>query len=106
MKPQVLYATSNPGKLEEVGRFLQLNGIELLSPSQVGGEIEVPETGTPFIVVACKEKFSKAGGLLGDPSSFLLQLIRIIKRIKKSLLAMVRVKKRLLLQQPPAKCFC
>lgn len=46
MKPQVLYATSNPGKLEEVGRFLRLNGIELLSPSQVGGEIEVPETGT------------------------------------------------------------
>lgn len=46
MKPQVLYATSNPGKLEEVGRYLRLNGIELLSPSQVGGEIEVPETGT------------------------------------------------------------
>lgn len=46
MKPQVLYATSNPGKLEEVGRYLRLNGIELLSPAQVGGEIDVPETGT------------------------------------------------------------
>lgn len=46
MSKAVLYATSNPGKLEEVGRYLRLQGIHLLSPQDVGVSIDVPETGS------------------------------------------------------------
>lgn len=87
MKAQVLYASSNPGKLEEVGRYLRLNGIELLSPSQVGGEIEVPETGTtleenavlkaqayaqkyPQYVVMSDDTGAEIAGLNGEPGIY------------------------------------
>lgn len=45
MSKKILYATSNPGKLEEVGRYLRLQGLTMVSPSEVGGELDVPETG-------------------------------------------------------------
>lgn len=42
---RVLYATTNPGKLFEVGKHLKQFSIELLSPKDVGLDIDVPETG-------------------------------------------------------------
>lgn len=45
MKMNVLYATTNPGKRMEVGKYLESYGIELMSPAQIGLEIEVGEIG-------------------------------------------------------------
>lgn len=42
----VLYATTNPGKLQEVGGFLAAHGIEVVGPQALGEEVDVPETGT------------------------------------------------------------
>jgi XTP/dITP diphosphohydrolase len=87
MTPEVLYATSNPGKLEEVGRYLGLHGIALLSPAQVGGEIEVPETGTtleenavlkaqayaeryPQYIVMSDDTGCEIAGLNGEPGIY------------------------------------
>ena len=42
---QLLYATTNPGKLLEVGKYLAAYGIALVSPTQAGVEMEVEETG-------------------------------------------------------------
>lgn len=42
---QVLYATSNPGKIQEVRSYLEVFNIPLISPKDIGVEIEVPETG-------------------------------------------------------------
>jgi XTP/dITP diphosphohydrolase len=42
---RLLYATSNPGKLLEVGKYLAAYGIVLVSPMQAGIAIEVEETG-------------------------------------------------------------
>ena len=43
--PSVLYATTNPGKVLEVRKYLQHFGIRLLSPDEVGLTIAVDETG-------------------------------------------------------------
>lgn len=46
MKTQpVLYATSNPGKVQEVRKYLQSFAIELLAPAEVGLTLDVDETG-------------------------------------------------------------
>lgn len=46
MCPQpVLYATTNPGKVHEVRKYLQFFGLALLSPAEVGLTIAVEETG-------------------------------------------------------------
>jgi XTP/dITP diphosphohydrolase len=42
---RLLYATSNPGKLFEVGKYLAAYGIGLVSPAQAGAVIDVEETG-------------------------------------------------------------
>ena len=42
---RVLYATTNPGKLFEVGKFLNPFGIELLGPKDLGLSIDVSEEG-------------------------------------------------------------
>ena len=42
---QLLYATTNPGKLMEVSKYLAPSRIELVSPIQVGVTIDVEETG-------------------------------------------------------------
>lgn len=42
---RLLYATSNPGKLMEVGKHLTPCGITVVSPAELGIEIEVDETG-------------------------------------------------------------
>ena len=41
----VLYATTNPGKVLEVRKYLWSFGIAFLSPSEIGLSIEVEETG-------------------------------------------------------------
>jgi len=42
----LLYATTNPGKVMEVRKHLAPHGIELVSPAQIGLDIEVNETGS------------------------------------------------------------
>lgn len=46
MAREVVYATNNPGKLWEVGQFLQRFGITLQSPRDMGVSIDVEETGS------------------------------------------------------------
>jgi XTP/dITP diphosphohydrolase len=41
----ILYATTNPGKVLEVRKYLQSFGIALLSPAEVGIALDVEETG-------------------------------------------------------------
>lgn len=43
-KPELLYATNNPGKLEEVRRFLG-DTAEVKSPKDIGIELQVDESG-------------------------------------------------------------
>lgn len=45
MNHSILYATTNPGKIFEVGKLLKPHGIEILSPKSLGLEIDVPEDG-------------------------------------------------------------
>ena len=45
MSTTILYATTNPGKLMEVGKHLEPHGITLVSPAQLGIAIEVEESG-------------------------------------------------------------
>lgn len=42
---RLLYATTNPGKLFEVSKYLAASGIDLVAPPQVGIAREVEETG-------------------------------------------------------------
>lgn len=42
---QVLYATTNPGKLMEVSKHLTLYGVTVMSPADIGVEIDVDESG-------------------------------------------------------------
>ncbi len=41
----LLYATSNPGKVREVSRLLGYNKMRVVTPADLGINIEVPETG-------------------------------------------------------------
>ena len=41
----ILYATTNPGKIFEVSRLLKAYNIEIVSPKDLGLEIDVAETG-------------------------------------------------------------
>ena len=45
MSTTILYATTNPGKLMEVGKHLEPHGITLVSPAQLGMAVEVEESG-------------------------------------------------------------
>lgn len=42
---QLLYATNNPGKVVEISRLLNFNGIEVVSPKDLGINLDIPETG-------------------------------------------------------------
>jgi XTP/dITP diphosphohydrolase len=44
----VLLATNNPGKLFEVREFAAGHGVKILSPKQLGLDVEVEETGKDF----------------------------------------------------------
>lgn len=43
---RLFYATTNPGKIFEVGKFLKPFGIDLLGPRDLGLSIEVSEEGS------------------------------------------------------------
>ena len=45
---QIILATNNQNKLREIGQMLSPLGIEVLSQSQAGVQLEVEETGTTF----------------------------------------------------------
>ena len=45
MSKELLYATNNPGKKFEVSRHLSHNGILVVTPGELGINIDVPETG-------------------------------------------------------------
>ncbi|MBC8569260.1 XTP/dITP diphosphatase [Zongyangia hominis] len=45
---KVVIATGNPGKLKEFKRILSPYGVEVLSQSQAGVQLDVEETGTTF----------------------------------------------------------
>ena len=45
MLKEILYATNNPGKIAEISKFLEHNGIRVVSPKDLGIDLDVPETG-------------------------------------------------------------
>ncbi|MBI4157652.1 non-canonical purine NTP pyrophosphatase [Candidatus Woesebacteria bacterium] len=45
MAKKLLYATTNPGKIFEVGKLLKLYGVKIISPKDLKINIDVPETG-------------------------------------------------------------
>lgn len=55
MKHRVLFATNNPGKLHDAQRFAQKNGFTVLSPRDLGIDIDVIEDGTTFTQNADKK---------------------------------------------------
>lgn len=52
---KLLYATTNPGKLKEMRRLASAQGLELLSPTDLGLNIEVVEDGTTLYENAIKK---------------------------------------------------
>jgi XTP/dITP diphosphohydrolase len=67
---KLLIATTNPGKWTELRALLQVPGLVLLRPSEVGAEFEVDESGDTYEANACRkaEAFAQASGLwtVGD----------------------------------------
>lgn len=45
MPKEILYATNNPGKVIEVSKLLSHNGINVVSPKDLGIDLDVPEVG-------------------------------------------------------------
>lgn len=43
MSQEVLYATNNPGKIAEISKFLEHNNIKVVSPKDLGIDLDVPE---------------------------------------------------------------
>ena len=64
-KPKLLIATNNKGKLKEIRAILGDLGFELLSPADLGLELEVEEDGQTYAENATKKAiaFSQASGL-------------------------------------------
>ena len=48
MAEKFVLATHNPGKLAEMKAILSGLGVEVVSPAEAGGEVDVEETGTTF----------------------------------------------------------
>jgi XTP/dITP diphosphohydrolase len=44
--PKLIYATTNPGKFAEVQKIMAHHGLSIVSPAQLGIELEVDEPGT------------------------------------------------------------
>jgi XTP/dITP diphosphohydrolase len=69
---QLLLATNNPGKVAEIKALLKGLGLELLTPQDLGLNLDVAEDGRSYAENAAKKAraFSKASGLvsLGDDS--------------------------------------
>ena len=64
-KPRLLIATNNKGKLKEIRSILGDIKIELVSPAEIGLELEVEEDGRTYAENATKKAlaFSQASGL-------------------------------------------
>lgn len=43
---QLLYATTNPGKIAELRKIMRFHGLDLVSPAEIGQVHDVDETGT------------------------------------------------------------
>ena len=71
-KPELLIATNNKGKLEELQAILQDTGIRLIRPVDIGLDLDVEEDGQSYAENAIKKAvaFSQASGLaaLADDS--------------------------------------
>ena len=69
---RLLIATNNPGKMREIRSLLQMPGLELVTPEEIGLELNVPETGKDYAEnAAIKGKaFASASGMhtLADDS--------------------------------------
>jgi XTP/dITP diphosphohydrolase len=63
---KLLIATNNKGKVKELQDLLKDKGIELITPSQIHLELEVPEDGNTYAENATKKAiaFAKASGLV------------------------------------------
>ena len=63
---KLLLATNNPGKLREILALLDDLPVELLTPQQVGLQLEVAEDGNTYAENASRKAlaFSRAGGML------------------------------------------
>ncbi|NJC95382.1 MAG: non-canonical purine NTP pyrophosphatase, RdgB/HAM1 family [Anaerolineales bacterium] len=63
---KLLIATNNPGKIRELHELLDDLGIELVTPSQIGLELDVIEDGETYIENATKKAnaFAQASGLI------------------------------------------
>ncbi len=65
MKPKLLIATNNPGKVREIQAILQGLDLELVTPADLGLELDVVEDGQTYAENAVKKvmAFSQASGL-------------------------------------------
>ena len=65
-RPKLLIATNNQGKLEEIHAILKNVEVELLSPADMGLELDVEEDGQTYAENATKKAlaFSQASGLI------------------------------------------
>ncbi len=45
MSKELLYATNNPGKVIEISKLLNFNGVKVFCPKDLGIELDIPETG-------------------------------------------------------------
>src|SRR5918996_2099066 len=63
---KLLTATNNKGKVKELQDLLKNTGIELVTPSQIHLELDVPEDGQTYAENATKKAiaFAKASGLV------------------------------------------
>jgi XTP/dITP diphosphohydrolase len=66
MTTRLLIATGNKGKIVEIGRVLDLPGLGLLTPSDLGLNLDVEETGTTYAQNATlkAEAFAQAADML------------------------------------------
>src|SRR5512134_18743 len=64
--PKLLIATNNPGKLLEFQALLNDTGLELVSPAQIGLDLDVTEDGHTYAENATKKAvaFAQASGLI------------------------------------------
>ena len=64
--PELLLATNNRGKLEELRLLFAALPFRILSPGEIGLDLEVPETGATYVANARLKAtaFARAGGLL------------------------------------------
>ncbi|MEA4810942.1 MAG: RdgB/HAM1 family non-canonical purine NTP pyrophosphatase [Anaerolineaceae bacterium] len=62
---KILFASNNSGKLREAKAILEVYGLEIISPKEIGISLEVKETGTSYLenAVLKAEAFYRAAGI-------------------------------------------